>query len=403
MRVLQKDEMFDSQLLRAIGHMYEHGADYGECYSTATRILSGETESWFKEWNSTATRIETMAEIALKNKHRQSAHESYLRASMYHRASAQFLIGSPDDKRGVDAYTKTQHCFIEAMKLSDTVNCEYVQIPYKDELHLPAYFLMSQTTDRAGQTIIVNGGYDSTKEECYFFAGAAALRRGFNVLLFDGPGQGLTLLEQKVHTVPDWESVMAPVVDYLHSRREVNKTKIAAYGISLGGYQVPRAVTKEKRIAAIIVDPAQISVGAKGRARLPLPQSWRQTFPVGVPWPVVSLVKAIVARRASNPSQGWPLRRIQHVHGLEQIDEHLFEELDKYVLDPTQVTCPTFVSFADKDEIAIEAKEFFEKCGAEKKVVVEYKEEFGSGEHCECGNRSSMNADCFNWLEELWA
>jgi hypothetical protein len=90
MKALLSDEAFDGQLLRAIGHMYEGGADFGECYSTARRIKPHDTESWHKEWKATADRIETIAKISLERKHRQSAYESYLRASMYHRVGPIF-------------------------------------------------------------------------------------------------------------------------------------------------------------------------------------------------------------------------------------------------------------------------------------------------------------------------
>lgn len=404
MKVLLSDEAFDGQLLRAIGHMYEGGADFGECYSTARRIKPHDTESWHKEWKATADRIETIAKISLERKHRQSAYESYLRASMYHRVSGQFFIGDADEKRTLPAFEAAARCFEEAMKLSTNVKCEVVKIPYRDGAHLPAYFLtpVNSKTEKTGHTIIVNGGYDSVKEECYFFSGAAALRRGYKVLLFDGPGQGLALLDQKLTTIPDWENVLTPVVDYLYTRNDVEKSNIAAIGISLGGYQVPRAVTKEKRISAVIADPAQISIGKKARARLPLPVSWKSSFPDNTPRWAVSLINTVLGRRAADPSYGWTMRRIKHVHGLANITD-MFTELDKFELDPAEVTCPIYVSFAENDTIACEAEEFYKNCGSKVKKFVRYTEATGSDEHCEAANRSSFNQDSLDWLEELWA
>lgn len=404
MKFLLNDEVFDGQLLRVAGAMNEGGSDYGECHSTGSRIRAHDTESWYNEWHATATRIETMALAALERNHRQSAHEAFLRASMYHRASGQFFIGSPDDTRSLSAYQNCAICFEEGMKLSPNIKFERIKIPYKNGNHLPGYFLTPSTNaeGKVGQTLIVNGGYDSTKEECYFFSGAAALRRGYKVLLFDGPGQGLSLLEQKLTTIPDWENVITPVVDYLYTRTDIDKSKIAAMGISLGGYQVPRAVTKEKRISAVIADPGQISIGKKARARLPLPASWKSSFPKDTPWLAVSLVNAVLSRRAADPSYGWTIRRIQHVHGLKNIAD-MFTELDRFELDPTQITCPIFISWAEKDEIAIESKELYEKVASEKKKFIQYTEVNGSAEHCEAGNRSSFNADAFDWLDELWA
>jgi pimeloyl-ACP methyl ester carboxylesterase len=403
MKVLLDDEVFDGQLLRVIGAMTEGGSDYGECHSTGSRIRSHDTESWYKEWHATAVRIETIAQTALERNHCQSAHEAFLRASMYHRASGQFFIGNSNEKRTLPAYQKCQSCFSEGMKLSPIIKFETIKIPYKDRVDLPGYFLTPpNATEKSGQTLIVNGGYDSTKEECYFFSGAAALRRGYKVLLFDGPGQGLPLLEQKLTTIPDWENVITPVIDYLYTRDDVDKTKIAALGISLGGYQIPRAATKEKRIAAVIADPGQISIGKKARARLPLPASWKGSFPTNTPWVAVSLVNIVLNRRCADPSYGWTLRRIQHVHGLQNMID-MFTELDKFELDPSQITCPIYISWAEKDELATESKELYERVSSEKKKFVHYKETDGSAEHCEAANRSSFNADALDWLDELWA
>jgi hypothetical protein len=68
-----------------------------------------------------------------------------------------------------------------------------------------------------------------------FSNGAAALARGYNVLTFDGPGQGAALLQQGLVLRPDWEAVITPVVEYLLTRADVDPARIALIGLSLGG------------------------------------------------------------------------------------------------------------------------------------------------------------------------
>jgi alpha-beta hydrolase superfamily lysophospholipase len=46
--------------------------------------------------------------------------------------------------------------------------------------------------------VILTNGYDGTAEELYFTNGAAALERGYNVLAFDGPGQGSMIIDRGV-------------------------------------------------------------------------------------------------------------------------------------------------------------------------------------------------------------
>jgi dienelactone hydrolase len=75
------------------------------------------------------------------------------------------------------------------------------------------------------------------------------------VLVLDGPGQQSMLFERGVPFRHDWEHVITPVVDFLLARPGVDPARIVLYGISQGGYWVPRALAFEHRIAAAIADP----------------------------------------------------------------------------------------------------------------------------------------------------
>jgi len=44
--------------------------------------------------------------------------------------------------------------------------------------------------------VINSGGFDSTHQELYFYVAAGARQRGYAVLTFDGPGQGIVLRQQ---------------------------------------------------------------------------------------------------------------------------------------------------------------------------------------------------------------
>src|SRR5260370_24201 len=115
--------------------------------------------------------------------------------------------------------TRRTAALAAAAALFDTP-VQAVSIPYEDTT-LPAYLFLVDDSGAARPTIIYNSGYDSTREESYFVIAAAALRRGYNVLAFDGPGQGAALREQKLVMRPDWEAVITPVVDYALTRREI--------------------------------------------------------------------------------------------------------------------------------------------------------------------------------------
>ena len=83
------------------------------------------------------------------------------------------------------------------------------------------------------------GGFDSTLEELYAYAAAAAVERGYNCLTFEGPGQGEVIYKKNLPFRYDWEKVATPISDFVISNQNefnVNPKRIALMGISMGGY-----------------------------------------------------------------------------------------------------------------------------------------------------------------------
>ena len=130
---------------------------------------------------------------------------------------------------------------------------EPVAIPYEGTT-LPGYFFTTPNAVGAGPLLIAQTGFDGTGEEMYFTAAEGAVRRGYNCLVFEGPGQGRACLEQKLVFRPDWERVVSAVVDYAFTRPEVDQERAAILGVSFGGYLVPRSLTEEHRLKAAVVN-----------------------------------------------------------------------------------------------------------------------------------------------------
>ena len=106
------------------------------------------------------------------------------------------------------------------------------------------------------------GGGDSALEELYGVVPAGALRRGYNVLMFEIPGQRAMFYDYPdLFFRPDAEVPIGHVVDYALSRPEVDPKRIALIGASFGGYFGPRAAAFEKRLAAVIALPLFWDIG----------------------------------------------------------------------------------------------------------------------------------------------
>ncbi len=93
------NELFDAQFLRALGKIYDRGADVGECFSTAFRIRDNDKESWYQEWDRTAEMVERAAEESQRKGRTISARDGFLRATEYHRTAEFFLRDDLDDPR----------------------------------------------------------------------------------------------------------------------------------------------------------------------------------------------------------------------------------------------------------------------------------------------------------------
>jgi pimeloyl-ACP methyl ester carboxylesterase len=245
---------FDYQLVRGmVAGAYGEGGAFGELYSTARRVVDRDINSWASEWGTTAERIEALANDCLSGGHAVSAREAFLRASLYWRTGVFYLESSTP--RQLAMYRRHRACFRQACALFDPP-IEPVDIPYENGKTLPGYFMRASATGGPRPTLMIIGGGDTTCEELYDFGGgAAAVRRGYNAFLWEGPGQvGAFALDSSLTYRPDWEVPTRYAVDYVLSREDVDPKRLALSGHSMGGYLAPRAAAFEKRISAVIAN-----------------------------------------------------------------------------------------------------------------------------------------------------
>jgi 2,6-dihydroxypseudooxynicotine hydrolase len=101
----------------------------------------------------------------------------------------------------------------------------------------------------SGPVLIMAPGLDSTKEELHAYE-EPFLARGMATLAIDGPGQGEA--EYEIPICGDYERAAKAVCDWIETRKDLDASKIAIWGVSLGGYYAPRAAAYEKRIKACV-------------------------------------------------------------------------------------------------------------------------------------------------------
>jgi len=394
MRLFFRDPLFDAQLLRTAGHACYGGADLGECLTAAQRIRERDLAGWFTAWMELAGRVRADAGRSLEQGHPVSAREGFLRASNYYRTAYVFLFGAPLHPELRRAYHLHRQSFAQAAPLLD-VSIEAVRIPY-EQTNLQGYFLRASNDSVPRATLILNGGYDSTAEELYFWNAAAALRRGYHCLIFDGPGQGSALIENGLTFRPDWENVIRPVVDWLLEQPAVDPRRIGIIGLSLGGYLSLRASSGEPRIAACIADPGQFSLLEIFQARIPRFLAKNLPELRGLSG---ALLRRILHGRLKQPTAGWALRRGLWVHGAATLEEYLTMAAGYTLAGRAEkIQCPTLVSLAEDDDIAVSAQKIFDTLACEKEFLT-FRRSEGAGEHCESGARLLFHQRAFDWLD----
>jgi alpha/beta hydrolase family protein len=237
-RLVFDDELLDAQLLRTVGAAPYGGADVGESLAAARRVKGTDLDSWYAEWTQLAAATAAMGASELAAGREETARAAFFRAANYHRNAAVMLMGPPLGDRLRSSNATQTEVFRQGAALLASPP-EIVEIPFEGTT-LPGYHFRAAGADPR-PTVILLGGYDGTVEELYFFNGAAALARGYDVLAFDGPGQGGALIQQGLVMRADYGPVVTAVLDFLLERAGADPRRVALIGLSLGGFVAPRA------------------------------------------------------------------------------------------------------------------------------------------------------------------
>lgn len=359
------------QVTRMLGIIDVGGSDFTEIHEVIQRITPGDHESWHREWSRMARLCEAQAEEAERSGNRFTARYGYQRASSYHRASQFYMPG--EDARKIPTLRTLRDTFQAAMRYFDHP-CEVVEVPYEGTT-LQGYFVPSRVGRGRRPTILYLNGADSLSEEAYFTVASPASIAGYNCLVFNAPGVGITLYEKGLPTRPDCERFVSPAIDFLLARADVDPRRVCVVGESFAAYLVPRAAAFEPRVAAAVSWGALYSWGSLYR-----PREWF------TPGPSPHVIKLIGAKTA----------------------EEFFELREGYTLEGVlgRITCPILYLVGAEDWAPLAVSQGI-RCLAEtgSKVkrlrVVERAEGLGGVTHCHKDNLHVMHAHTFNFLNEV--
>ena len=389
MAVFFRDEDFEAQFLRSLGKVYWSAADAGECLAVAATVLDGDRASWQHAWSTAADSVADVATQARAAGHRRSAGEAFGRAAEYARQSYFFDRIDLTDPTMLSSWRRQREYFRAMLDLLD-IRWELLAVPYEN-VELDGYLLLPQG---AGPfpTLVVPSGYDAPIEEFWSLVAVPALRRGYAVAMYDGPGQGSALYEKVLYMRPDWEVVSRAVVGALRSRDTVDQRRLVSFGRSFGGYLAPRAAAGSVDFAACVADPGLHDLGAMMAHRMP--PGLLAALQAGDPAACSGFDSAISADAGQ---RAFFLERAA-VHGVDSPSAYV-RVLADFVVPAQDIACPTLVTTQSGDA---QAKSLFDALTCTKSLVTFTAVE-GAGGHCEGAGQAIFAQRVFDWLDATLA
>lgn len=189
---------------------------------------------------------EAIARGAERAGHFDTALESYWRAvNSYH--FAQHAVHYDDHPTKLRWYQRLSESYDRIIALSD-YPMERVEIPWEGTSIQGIFH--SLPGGKQAPTVLFLPGMDMVKERFPDPRTNPAIRRGMNLLVIDGPGQGVSNI-RKIRVGPDnYERAASAAIDFLLTRPEVDPERIVLFGVSMGSFWGVRTAAYDHRIKA---------------------------------------------------------------------------------------------------------------------------------------------------------
>jgi dipeptidyl aminopeptidase/acylaminoacyl peptidase len=357
---------FGGHTLRLAAQAQQGGADLFDIARAIKSVDAGDKSAWERAWLELARKTEERAAVALASGRERTAKQYFFHASNYYRMSDALLTMAEEGKRA-ERFRKARENFRAAAKLNEP-RIEVVSIRCGDEEYDGYFCHPANAQPGKWPAVLFLGGADAYAEEIYF-GGKQMLERGWAVLLADTPGRGSSIYLKGIKTRPDYEVPGKACIDYLLSRPEVDRERIALLGISMAGYYAPRVAAYEARLKALVAWSGCYSVLDDLYDFCPHLQPVCQRLLGGV----------------------------GHEEARRLLRDFTMAGIAK------NITCPTLITHGDKDTLmSVEgATRLFDEIGAKDKTLKIYDDPNDGGRiHCSHDYWAHNVPYMLDWLEE---
>lgn len=215
------NEQMNFQMNRFLEPYYNDEQVQKEAFAAGNKIKS--LSEWFNVW--------------LKLGDEKNENGQYGIASAYYQLANFFVPeDSPQNSKTYELFKTTFY------KSIDNHNLKRYQVPYENG-YLP---VVTIEKPNASNWLVFNGGFDSYLEELIRIShNYLKDLSNYNILLFEGPGQGQPMADG-IYLTYQWEKPVGAILDFF------NLKDVSLMGMSLGGYLAIRAAAFEPRIKNVI-------------------------------------------------------------------------------------------------------------------------------------------------------
>jgi esterase FrsA len=238
------DEIKTEAIKRAENGMYPLiGLDPADVREAFASIKTTDKDEWAAAFMGVADRY--MAEaISLERSDPAKANTDYIRAWRIYSFGRWPVPASPGKQR---AYAKAIEAFRAHARFWDPP-LEIVRIPFEGS-EIVGYLRLPKNAPGPVPLVLAISGLDSRKEDLSE-SFSAILPYGIGFFAVDGPGTG----QAPIKVSPTADRMFSRVLDYLQTRPEVDKTRIAVHGVSWGAYWGTKlAIVERTRLKAASV------------------------------------------------------------------------------------------------------------------------------------------------------
>jgi len=233
------DEIKTEAIHRAeVGQYPLIGLDPGDVKEAFASIHTRDKDEWAAGFMRVADRYRKEAK-SLEKTDPVKANADYIRAWRLYSFGRWPIPASPGKER---SYENAIEAFLAHARFWDPP-LETVRIPFEGK-EIIGYLRLPKNTNGPVPLVLAVNGLDSRKEDLAE-SFSAILQFGIGFLAVDGPGTG----QSPIKVSENAERMLSRVLDYIATRPEIDKNRVAMHGVSWGAYWATKmAIVEHARL-----------------------------------------------------------------------------------------------------------------------------------------------------------